>query len=202
MPEGNGGSGSNGDGEPLDGRLARGVRTRNSIVEAIIELIESGNPRPTNREVADQAGVSVRVLFHHFEGVPVLYRSAVELQSSRSRSLIGIIPPHGPLDVRIRAICRQRRQLFEAIAPVVRASEARDSNLPDVLPDLRALLRHQLTVSLRPEILSRGGDAPVLLESLDVAAGWQNWRTLRFNAGRSASQAEQVMVYTVTVLLH
>ncbi len=202
MPERNAGRDAIGEGEPLDGRLARGVRTRNSIVEAIIELIESGNPRPTSREVADQAGVSVRVLFHHFEDVPVLYRSAVELQSSRSRSLIGIIPPHGPLEARIRAICRQRRQLFEAIAPVLRASEARDSSLPGVLSDLRALLRQQLTVSLRPEILSRAGDAPLLLESLDLAAGWQNWTALRFDAGRSASQAEQVMVYTVTILLH
>ncbi len=202
MPERNAGSGANLDREPLDGRLARGLRTRNSIVEAMIELIESGNPRPTSREVADRAGVSVRVLFHHFEHVPGLYRRAVERQSSRSRSLIGIIPPNGPLDARIRAICRQRRQLFEAIGPVLRASEARDPGLPGGLSDLRALLRQQLAVSLRPEILSHGGDAPLLLETLDLAAGWQNWTALRFEAGRSASQAEQVMVYTVTVLLH
>jgi AcrR family transcriptional regulator len=182
--------------------VARGVRTRNAIVEAAIELIESGNPRPTSREVANQAGVSVRLLFHHFEDVHVLYRSAVEMQSSRNRSLIGIIPPHGPLDRRIRAICHQRRQLFEAITPVLRASGSGDANLPGALSDLRTLLRHQLTVSLRPEILARGGDAPLLLESLDLAAGWQNWTALRFGAGRSASQAEQVMVYTVTILLH
>jgi TetR/AcrR family transcriptional regulator, regulator of autoinduction and epiphytic fitness len=201
MPQGDAGSDTNGGGF-LDGRVARGVRTRTSIVEAAIALIESGNLRPTSKEVADRAGVSVRLLFHHFEDVHVLYRSAVELQSSRSRSLIGIIPPHGPLDGRIRAICHQRRQLFEAIAPVLRASEARDSNLPGALSDLRALLHHQLAVALRPEILSRGGDAPLFLESLDLAAGWQNWTALRFGAGRSASQAEQVMAYTVTILLH
>jgi AcrR family transcriptional regulator len=207
MPEGDEGSGANGgdgtrDAGSLDGRVARGIRTRHSIVEATIELIESGNPRPTSKEVAHQAGVSVRLVFHHFEGVHVLFRSAAELQSSRSRWLIGAIPPHGPLDGRIRAICHQRRQLFEAITPVLRASQPKAPNLPDALAGLSALLHQQLSVSFRPEILLRGGDAPLLLESLDLAAGWQGWMALRFDAGRSATQAEQLMVYTFTILLH
>ncbi len=187
---------------PHDGRVARGARTRMAIVEATIDLIESGNPRPSTSEVALRAGVSVRLLFHHFADVPLLFRSAAELASARSRPLIGMIPPHGPVDVRIRAMCRQRRQLFEAIAPVLLATQARTTDLGDVLADLRSLLRRQLVVSLRPEILAQGRSAPVLLESLDQAAGWQNWTSLRFDAGRSAGQAEQVMVYTLTVLLH
>jgi AcrR family transcriptional regulator len=196
-----GGGARRGTGPPHDGRAARGARTRIAIVEATIELIESGNTQPSTREVAERAGVSVRLLFHHFEDVPLIFRSAAALRSSRSRSLIGMIPPRGPVDLRIRAICHQRRELFEAIAPVLLATLARTSDLHDVLGDLRSLLRQQLLVSLRPEILAHGRSAPVLLESLDQAAGWQNWHSLRSEAGRSAGEAEQVMVYTVTVLL-
>lgn len=186
----------------IDGRVARGARTRYSIVEATIDLIESGNPRPTSRQVAAAAGVSVRLVFHHFDDVEMLYLDAVELQSSRTRSLIGIIPPHGPVGLRVAAICHQRRQLFEAIAPVLTAALARTGNRYDLLADRRALLRHQLVVGLRPEILSRGPSAPVLLESLDVAAGWQSWTSLRVEARRSADEAEQVMAYTIIGLLH
>jgi AcrR family transcriptional regulator len=195
-----GSSGSSGG--PSDGRVARGERTRTSIVEATISLIESGNPQPTSREVAIKAGVSVRLLFHHFEHVQMLYLGAAELQSSRTRSLIGIIPPYGPVGFRVATICHQRRQLFETITPVLRAALARTGNCTDPLADRRALLRHQLMVGLRPEILARGKNAPVLLESLDVAAGWQSWISLRVEARRSANEAERVMAYTIAGLLH
>jgi TetR/AcrR family transcriptional regulator, regulator of autoinduction and epiphytic fitness len=189
-------------GMPHDGRVAKGARTRAAMVEATIALIESGNPRPTGQQVAAEAGVSVRLLFHHFEGVQTLFLDAAELQSARTRSLIGIIPPHGPVGLRVAAICHQRRQLFETIAPVLRATLARTGNRTDPLADRRALLRHQLAVGLRPEILARGRSAPVLLESLDVAAGWQSWTSLRVEAGLSATEAERVMAYTVAGLLH
>lgn len=187
---------------PHDGRVARGARRRASIGEATINLIQSGNPQPTTQQVADEAGVSVRLLFHHFEDVQMLYLNAAELQSSRARSLIAIIPPHGPVDLRVAAICHQRRQLFETIAPVLTAVLARTGNRSDLMADERALLRHQLMVGLRPEILSRGKSARVLLESLDVATGWQSWTSLRVEARRSADEAERVMVYTLTRLLH
>jgi hypothetical protein len=50
--------------------------------------------------------------------------------------------------------------------------------------------------------MARGKQAPILLESLDSVAGWQSWTALRQDAGRTVTQAEQVMAYTVTVLLH
>ncbi len=150
--------------------------------------------------MAQRAGVSVRLVFHHFREVRELYRSATELRASRTRPLIGIIPPHGPVDLRTAVICRQRREVFEAIAPVLRATMARTSDRDDGTAELRALLRHQLVVGLRPEILSRGGHGPLLLESLDLAIGWHRWSSLR-DGGRSAVEAERVMVRTVTALV-
>ena len=37
---------------PLDGRVARSRRTRAAIVEALVELLEAGNPQPTVEEIA------------------------------------------------------------------------------------------------------------------------------------------------------
>jgi AcrR family transcriptional regulator len=187
-----------------DRRTARGSRTRASIIAAVVELIGAGDPSPNSRRIARQAGVSVRLVFHHFGDLDALFARAAEDQVVRYRSLITIIPPRGPVETRIRIICRQRRRLFEAIGPVLRASSARSpaaTAQSDVLADQRIMLRRQIAVTLGPEIDARGPLAPVVLDTIDVAAGWQNWNALRLDGGHTASSAEQVMAFTVSRLL-
>ena len=103
----------NRSGAPTDGRLLRGERTRLQIIDATIELIHAGNPQPTSAEIAGHAGISgrPRTMFSHFGGLEVFCEAAY----LRIRSGSGpILPAKGPLDIRVRATCRQRRQLFEA----------------------------------------------------------------------------------------
>ena len=187
-----------------DQRVARGIRTRSIIIEAMIGLIVEGQAEPTSRQVAHRAGVSVRLVFHHFGDLQQLFTSAAAHQASRSLGLIGILPPHGPVETRILLICRQRRHLFEANAPLLRASYARSPGstaLTDSLAGHRTLLRRQLEVTLAPEIDARGSQAAVVLDALDVAAGWHTWSALRFDAGHSAPSAEQVIAFSVSRLL-
>jgi AcrR family transcriptional regulator len=164
----------------VDRRLIRGDRTRTVIIEAMIELIEAGNAYPTAHQVAEHASVSVRSLYHHFGDLDGIFLRAARLHASRYRSLIVAIPPHGPVEPRIRATCRHRRRLFEAVAPVHRVAYAR---------------------TVAPELRSHGGGAPYLLEALDVTTGWEAWHALRHHARHSASSAERVTVYAVTHLL-
>ena len=185
---------------PWDGRVARGERTRSALVEATVELIRSGSPHPTAGQVAERAGVSVRLVFHHFGEVQALYERAAALQADRARSLIGLVPPRGPVGLRVRAICRQRRLLFETLGPEPGTAGA-DGHLDDPADELVNLLRRQLLVGLRPEILAAGDDAPVLFEALDSTTGWRNWTSLRRGGRRSAADAERVVVYTTTVLV-
>jgi len=186
---------------PWDGRLARGERTRSALVEATVHLMRSGRSLPTAGQIAAQAGVSVRLVFHHFGEVQVLYDRATTLESARARSLIGIVPPRGPVAVRIQVICRQRRQLFEALVPSP-GTAGPATGFPTALgEDLHAHLRRQLMVGLQPEILAAGGDAPVLFEALDAVTGWQSWAWLRGGGRRSAAETERVVVYAATVLL-
>jgi len=184
--------------------VARGIRTRSSIVEAVIDLIVEGHAAPTSRQVAHRAGVSVRLVFHHFGDLHHLFSSAAAHQASRSLGLIGILPPRGPVKTRILLICRQRRQLFEANAPLLRTSYAgspASTALAESLAGHRTLLRRQLDVTLAPEIDARGSEAPVVLDALDVATSWNSWSALRFDGGRSAAEAEQIMVFSVSRLL-
>jgi TetR/AcrR family transcriptional regulator, regulator of autoinduction and epiphytic fitness len=187
-----------------DRRTARGSRTRASIIDAVIQLIEAGDPSPSSRQIAAQAGVSVRLVFHHFADLDELFAGAADHQAARYQLTIAVLPPNGPVEARIRIICRQRRLLFEATGPVLRSAYARSPERTarsDVLAGQRLLLRRQLEVTLGPEIEARDSLAPVVLDTIDVAAGWQNWSALRRDAGRTASSAEEVLVFAISRLL-
>jgi AcrR family transcriptional regulator len=199
------GAGAGDGGRPSDRRRERGLRTRGNIVHATIDLIEAGNPRPTTRQVARQAGVSTRLVFHHFRRLEVVIRLAAELQAARHRSFVAVIPPHGPLPARVGAICRQRRKLFEATGPVLRVAHARELDTPgltEVLGRQRALLRRQLEMTLGPEIGSHDGEPEVLIDMLEYTTGWQYWCSLRFEADLSASAAERAVASAVNELLN
>ena len=56
--------------------MAKGERTRRVVVEALVELIDEGEHHPTTRKVADRAGVSVRLVYHHFGGIHGLLLAA------------------------------------------------------------------------------------------------------------------------------
>ena len=187
-----------------DRRLVRGVRTREAIVEAMIDLIEAGNTRPTSSQLAEEAGVAVGSLHYHFGYVDLIVDQAAALQVSRHCRLIAVIPPRGAVEARIGAICHQRRRILEALAPVLRVAYSRASASPGlrlVLEEQRALLRSQVATTFGPEIASAGPNGGVLLDLLDLAIGWQNWDRVRFQDGHSVAYAQRLLRLSLTVLL-
>jgi TetR/AcrR family transcriptional regulator of autoinduction and epiphytic fitness len=55
-----------------DGRVLRGERNREAIVEALLELYQEGDPQPPARAIAERAGVSLRTVFQHFNDMDTL----------------------------------------------------------------------------------------------------------------------------------
>ncbi len=187
-----------------DARLAKGARTRIALLEALVALIDERNSHPTIPDVADRAGVSVRIVYHHFGGIRELLVAAVGLQADRHRDLLFTIPPRGSTHLRITALCRQRRLYFEQVTPVFLVALARargEAGLDVLLGDDRAALREQLARTLAPELASRKEGAPELLDALELATGWDAWRALRGAGARTAPSAERVMALTATSLL-
>ena len=66
-----------------DGRVARGQRTRRNVAEALMELLRAGDTDPTAKAVARRAGVSLRLVFHHFADMDDLYQFVAALQLRR-----------------------------------------------------------------------------------------------------------------------
>lgn len=71
-----------------DGRKARRGRSRERIVQAAFLLVERGNWRPSVKDIAAQAGVSVRTVFDIFGTLDDVYE---ELMRTRGDDLKEIL---------------------------------------------------------------------------------------------------------------
>src|SRR4051794_22194596 len=49
----------------VDGRRLRSVRTKQRVIDALLELVREGNPNPRLGEIAERAGCVVRSIFDH-----------------------------------------------------------------------------------------------------------------------------------------
>src|SRR5439155_27204654 len=93
---------------PPDGRSAAAARTRDAVVEALLSPLDDGNFRPTARQVAERAGVSLRSVYVHFDDLEDLFTAAAHNHVERMRDLVESVPAEGPLESRLDAFLRQR----------------------------------------------------------------------------------------------
>jgi AcrR family transcriptional regulator len=188
----------------FDGRVARGERTRRAIAEALIALLEEGEEFPTSKRIAERAGVSLRIVFHHFEDLESVLRAAVAIQTERHWTKVGPVDSSLDLKSRIRILTGQRATLYEAIAPARRAAaamERRSETISRELAHSRAVLRRQIQQTFGPEL----GSCPPserrrLLDAIDTASAFEAWDGLR-RMGRSTAQARRTMELLIEAVL-
>lgn len=188
----------------LDGRVARGERTRRALAEALIALLEEGDPQPTARRVADRAGVSLRLVFHHFEDMEQVLQTAVAVQVERHWSRIRPVSPHLSQSERIARVSRQRASVFEAIAPVRRAAAAVEPTSAVVagqLAQARLLLRGQVEHAFAAELDRAGTRRAHLLDALEVAASWETWEQLRRRLGHAPATARRLVATLMAAVI-
>ena len=177
----------------VDGRVLRGARNRDAIVDALLQLLADGDPQPSSRAIAQRAGVSLRTVFQHFNDIDSLYAAVAQRQVERLWSKLDALPAcDAPLDERIEAVVAQRAELFEAIGPVRRAATGINTSSPALLRGLarsEAFLHRQIAETFAPE-LAEDADRTM---AADFAASWEAWEGLRRSSRRSVASASRVM---------
>lgn len=188
-----------------DGRVARGQRTRRKVAEALIDLLHEGDPDPTAKAIAQRAGVSLRLVFHHFSDMDDLYRAVASLQLESQWRELPDVSPKLPLRTRIAHTVHHRSQLYEDIAPVRRATARRAASSAEISAALvvsDALLTENLSTSFAPELDTRPVDeGSEMLAAMDAASSWEAWDRLRRNSELPSDTASRVMTRTLTALL-
>jgi AcrR family transcriptional regulator len=189
-----------------DGRSARAARTRDAVVEALLSLLDDGIFRPTARQVAERAGVSLRSVYVHFDDLEDLFTAAAHNHFARVRDLVEPIPGDGPLEKRLDAFVRQRERIHEASAQVRRAAVLQEPFSPalaQVLSLGRQFSRAEIESVFAPELGRRNGaDRDRLLVELEVISNASMWEALRLQHDLPSGKAREIVADMLRAFLH
>ena len=105
-----------------DGRVTRGQRNREAIIDALLACYEAGTLRPSVHEVAARAGVSARSVHNHFADVEALRAEVAQRQWERIRARCSARDRRDPSPTGSHELVDQRAAVFEAVTPVRRAA--------------------------------------------------------------------------------
>jgi TetR/AcrR family transcriptional regulator of autoinduction and epiphytic fitness len=189
--------------EPIDGRTARAVRTKDAIVEACLGLIDEGDLRPTGPRIAERAGVSVRSIFQHFDDLDALFAAVGQRVVVRIGGLIAHIDPATPLHDRVDAFVHQRAAVLESLTPVLRAAlvhAASSEVIRGQFEQGHEFLRLQVGQVFAPELIG-APDGEAVLHALVVACSWTTWDLLRAAQDLPVAQARSVVTLLVRSVL-
>ncbi|MGH9092153.1 MAG: TetR/AcrR family transcriptional regulator [Acidimicrobiales bacterium] len=192
------------EGEKVDGRRARGIRTRDAIVTALMDLIAGGDIAPTAQRIADRAGVSVRSVYQHFTDVEGLYADASARTFDWVQSVTKEIDPGWPLKRRIDEFAATRAATLEMLTPFSRASRLIEPNSAAIRQnrlEMQRWGRDRIARIFASELSKLEGPArAALLAAMDTLTSAEAWEHLR-TSGHSVKSARQIMRAGTAALL-
>jgi AcrR family transcriptional regulator len=140
----------------VDGRSLRRERNRQDIVNALLDLIETGETEISAALIASKAGLSERSIFRYFDDVNDLYRSVCDLAFSKEIEYALIDDAGvGSLDTKIENFVNQRVRIYtmnEKIAPAARSFAFKNPIIKNQLVVGRKLLRTQIIKHFAEEL--------------------------------------------------
>lgn len=190
--------------ERVDGRRARGIRTRDAIVTALMDLIAGGDIAPTAQRIANRAGVSVRSVYQHFTDVEGLYADASSRTFEWLQSVTKEIDPGWPLKRRIDEFAATRAATLEMLTPFSRASRLIEPNSAAIRQnrlEMQRWGRDRIARIFASELSELEGQArSSLLAAMDTLTSAEAWEHLR-TSGHSVKSGRQIMRTGTAALL-
>jgi AcrR family transcriptional regulator len=188
-----------------DGRAVRAQRTRETLADALLDLLERGELAPGAKRIAAHAGVSERSVFQHFVDLETLFAAVADRQVARvGAELLPLVPRSAPLERRIATLVAARAALYERIAPVRRAALLQapfSAAIETRLDGMRRSLRAEALALFEPELRGRTTrDRREVADALCAAVSFSAWEHLRRHVGASRARAERAVVRTVAAL--
>lgn len=188
---------------PVDGRSARAERTRTAIVDAVLELLSEGDFQPTANRIAERAGISLRLIYHHFGDLESLYRAVGQRSNELLAERTHRIPVDQPLDARIDQLVAQRGDILEWLTPIMRAAQINIGASAGVLTRrsvLHARGEREVDVVFARELDPLdAGERAVVVSALNGCLFWGHWDDLR-TSGRSIDEAREAVLLTVRAI--
>ena len=172
----------------------------------MVELIEAGNPWPTAEQVAIHAGVSLRLVYQHFNDNESLMVQAGSFQAARILPLLNPVDPTLPRPERVMRLVASRDRLYQSIAAFRRAALLREPTSPTVargLQEFRKFKRKQVIELFHVELdpMPAGLRVDVAAE-LALVASFSTWDELSRRQGLAREDVRRLMRRTLTSVLN
>lgn len=188
-----------------DDRIVKLQRTRQSLVQATLDLIRAGDVEPGSVAIATIAGVSNRALFRQFPSLVDLYSATFEFAVERIVGRMAIVDSAASLSNRIDLLVADRSALFEEWLPVWHFTQRVRSIAPGMgwgIMQLRKRLRDRLAAWFVNEL--RDLDAASreqAIDSLDRAVGLESWMNMRKQMRLSPVHASRTWRFTAKAIV-
>lgn len=188
----------------IDGRRARSVRTREAVMDALVDLVAKGDIAPTAQRIADSAGVSVRSVYQHFIDVEGLYADAAGRMFSALRARSSEMDLTQPFARRADSFADARAAILEQIVPFHRALRLVEATSERVRAERAEMVRwerERVASAFAPELRrAPRGRRSQLLAALDALTSPEMWDHLR-RSGQSVRSARQIMRDAIACVL-
>ncbi len=166
------------DKPPVDGRRLRTLRNRQRIVDALLQLIESGDHAPRAERVAEIAGVGLRSVYRHFSDMESLYRDVGESLCQQVAPLVTSPLPGKDWRERLKALLDRKICLMRQCRPQFlfgRAQRHESAYARAAQDKTRAMERKALKRVWPPQL----ADDRQLFEAVDLLLSFDTWVRLR-----------------------
>jgi AcrR family transcriptional regulator len=172
----------------IDGRRERSAESRRRILAAGIRLVESGVPTPTAEQIAQEAAVSLRTVFRHFEEMDRLSLEIVNGFLDEILPLMDGAAPSGEGPAALDAVIERRLKVVErmlAFSPAIDVHRHRSQRIAARHREVAAAWSRQLAEALPEPVRQQPGR----LAALDLLLSLEGWQRLRTVQGLSADEA-------------
>ncbi len=184
----------------VDGRRARRERSREAVVEALLDLLREGKGVPAAKDVADRAGVTERTLFNLYGDKVQLMMAAVVRFRQHAEETMPVVPTLGTLEERVEAFFGPFALFLEEYSAIRWAALTQTVAVPDmhrgvVLRRVRSCMAELLA----PEGIDIDEDTE-LGAAVAAAVDPLTWRQLRIQQDLTIDAARDVVVLSVLAL--
>lgn len=182
-----------------DGRRKRSARSREKIIDALFTLVRAGHIEASAQRVADEAGISSRTVFRHFEEVDLIYR---EMTSRIEDEVMPIVlAPFKSSDWRGRLVelVERRAKIYEHIMLLKLAGWIRRFGSATLMESHNRFVTNERNIlaSVLPETRPR---ERARFHALDTALSFEAWRRYRQDCKLSVEDAQNAMLESMALL--
>jgi TetR/AcrR family transcriptional regulator, regulator of autoinduction and epiphytic fitness len=179
-----------------DGRAARKAATRDAIADALLDLLAEGHLRPTAREIAARAGISLRSIYVHFDDLEDLLCVAARRHFARMAPMLEPTPNVGSTRARVEGLVQRRVNLYANMGAIGRATQLQapfSPTLERIVRDARAHSKKEIERLFAPELdalePTRRAHAAAIVEVLVSSSAWEALRDVHEFDVRDAMSA-------------